>query len=239
MWSQIKTELYKICRQPLFIIFLVLPILLFVYEISFSKRLMERANAWQEFFNLDYSAALYSYLMTKTYLLNLIMIIMVCFQCVRMELRNSCVNVLFTLPVKTSTIYFAKVTVLLGVVLLNNLIIFATLSSAVLFAKANTVPSIIPFLYYTAGCIMLACLYYTLANLTRNLIYYLFIFIALFAAAMLLESPFWPHSYDNGFMTGQIKTQFAPYFPLVVPAYAVFFTILGYITFKRINLCQK
>lgn len=239
MWSQIKTELYKICRQPLFIIFLVLPILLFVYEISFSKRLMERANTWQEFFNLDYSAALYSYLMTKTSLLNLIMIIMVCFQCVRMEQRNSCVNVLFTLPVKTSTIYFAKVTVLLGVVLLNNLIIFATLSSAILFAKANTVPSIIPFLYYTAGCIMLACLHYILANLTRNLIYYLCIFIALFAASFLLESLFLPHSYYNGFIIGYPESKLVVYFPWITAIYTVLSILVGYVTFKKINLWRN
>ncbi|MEG0519447.1 MAG: ABC transporter permease [Bacteroidales bacterium] len=155
MWAQIKTEAYKVCRQPLIIIFLALPILLFVYEVSFPERLMERANLWQEFFNLGHSAALYSYLMAKISIFNLILLVLFCFQYVRMEQQNSCTNALFTLPVKTGTVYFAKVTALWGVVLLNNLIIFATLSTAVLFGKADTIPSSLPFLYYSAGCIML------------------------------------------------------------------------------------
>ncbi|MEF9987322.1 MAG: ABC transporter permease [Bacteroidales bacterium] len=238
MWAQIKTEAYKVCHQPLIIIFLALPILLFVYEVSFSERLMERANLWQEFFNLGHSAALYSYLMAKISIFNLILLVLFCFQYVRMEQQNSCTNALFTLPVKTGTVYFAKVTALWVVVLLNNLIIFATLSTAVLFGKADTIPSSLPFLYYSAGCIMLASFHYTLANLTRNLIYYLFIFIALYAASFLLESPFLPHSYCNGFVTGypETGTRLVVYFLWVTPVYTVFFTILGYVTFKRINL---
>lgn len=239
MWAQIKTELYKICRQPLFIGFLVFPILLFIYEMSLPERLTERINAWQEFFNLDHSAALYSYLMAKISIFNLIMLVLVCFQYVRMEQRNSCMNALFTLPFKTNTIYFAKVTVLGGIVLLNNLIIFATLSFAVLFSKAYAIPSWVHFLYYSAGCIMLACFHYTLANLTRNIIYYLLIFISLFAASNILKIPFSPYSYCNGFMVGYTKTPVTACFLLVTPFYAVLFTILGYATFKRSNLWQK
>lgn len=239
MWAQIKTELYKVCRQPLFISFLVFPMLLFVYEMSLPERLMERINAWQEFFNLDHSAALYSYLMAKISIFNLILLVMVCFQYVRMEQRNSCTNALFTLPLKTKTIYFAKITILGGIVLLNNLIIFATLSSAILFTKAYAIPSFVHFLYYSAGCIMLVCFHYTLANLTRNIIYYLLIFISLFAASNILESPFWPYSYWNGFIAGYTKTPVTACFFWVTPVYAVLFTILGYATFKRINLWKK
>ena len=236
MRAQIKTEAYKVFRQPLLILFLAFPILLFIYEVSFPERLMARTNVWQEFFNLDHSAALYSYLMTKISLFNLILSVLFCFQYVRMEQQNSCTNALFTLPVKTSTLYFSKVTVLCGVVLLNNLIIFAILSSAVLVAKAGTIPSCGPFLYYSSGCIMLACFHYTLANLTRNLIYYLCLFIALFAASNLLESLFLPHSYCNGFATGYPESKLAVYFPWVTPIYTVFSILLGYVIFKRINL---
>lgn len=112
MWKQFKIELYKVYKKPVFLLFLLLPIIIMLFHLFNLEGLSQRLDLYQKFFGEDFSSSFYRKIRQDLNMYNIIVIFILGYNYARMEVKNKCFNGLFTLPQKRITLYNAKVFVL-------------------------------------------------------------------------------------------------------------------------------
>lgn len=237
MWTQLKIELYKVWKRPLFIALLLLPIVVFSYECCFPERLAERTHAFMSFFNISYSQAFYRYLMTKITFFNLILLVCLCFHYFYIEYKHQGYNSLFTLPQNKITIYLAKILLLLLYVIAAGLVIHLLFmfASVALYDKLS-MPELPASLLFIMGSILIALFQFLVANFTKNLLFYLITFILLFAVTLVnkikILSILLPYSYVN--LSIHEHTLSNVPVEYILPVYILVIAGAGYVVFKHL-----
>lgn len=234
MWKQLKTELFKIRKDPFFIFFILFPIVFFFYGVSNSERLFERVSVLSSFWGRSFSEGFYAFLMQKVDTLQLIVIVVIAYHFFRAEIRNKCCNQLLTTPVKPAEIYAAKMAVLVLCVIAQYILIAAFFSFMPLIFNNVHVTFIRGLVIDAAGSAMLVMLQYSICLCTRKFVPYMLAFAVILAASIIFRTFAAISPYGISFISA-IKGESLLVWRLL--SYSAVAVVLGSVMFKR-NLCK-
>ncbi len=238
MWDKLKIEFFKIRKNRLFIAFLSIPFIIFISVLMSENRI----PLYQSFFGVNYSTAFQYIFLQRLSLLQLALIVFLCYNYLSLEVKHKCYNIIFTSPGKKIASYSAKITLLITYVTINIVSSYLILWCASLFFSKISAPSAIPFLYVWAIFILLVVFQFFTAHLTRNLVSYMLLFIILFAFSVTYNGDYKiynPYYYikDSAYSILPHISTFKD-IDIIIVSISIFY-ILGAISFNRVTYGKK
>ncbi|MCI1778971.1 MAG: ABC transporter permease [Bacteroidales bacterium] len=228
-----KTEFLKIRKRPVFIIYLILPIIIFILGETIFHPFMERAIENLVSMGKSYSWAFIYVFLGHFGIFNNIMLPILCLRYFEIEEKNKCRNNIFTLPIKTTALYNAKILVITLYVAANTIIMGALLTLGAITCPKINFPDYLQLFFAFGGTLLFALIYFMIVNITKNRILFLLIFIMIFVIKGMFDRDCiflqtWDYDVAN---THGIHITALYY--VLTPVYIIIFFILGYPAFKH------
>lgn len=232
MLKQFKIELYKVYKKPIFLLFLLMPIVITLFNLFNLDGLNKRLDLYQDFFNEDFSSSFYRKMCQDLSIYNHIVIFILGYNYARMEIKNRCFNGLFTLPQKRITLYSAKVFVLFLYALANAAVSYLILLAISLAHPEIDTAQVSIFLSYFLAFSFMLLFQFMLANLTNNFVLYSLIFILLFSITILIKHEAVKYTPYSVYNLVTYKNEWIN--NIIAIIYLVMSYLFGFLIFKRL-----
>lgn len=188
MNTLIKIEIYKTFRRFMFILYLLFPILFvgFIYLISY-KTMDSTLKIQVDYGVGDYSTQFTGYFCTIIQFIYIFVNGVMCYYYFRLERKNKCLNLLFTLPVKRADIYNAKLITMIVYNTINVVLMYVAIFAVSLNFKDVDYIDLKLILQIWIALNLTTFLCFFIANVLKNMVLYFSVITILFATIFVIN----------------------------------------------------